>query len=144
VELREENFKQLVDEASDAGYTTELLHADLFRQLTTGAQSAAHLREKRDATRLGVRYDVIVRPSIARKKFATTPFKAELRDLSSAGIGLISPIPLHAKFTIEMPSADGTPYVVTCTARSSQKLGEGAYQIGATFDGDLAPSANAA
>src|SRR5688500_3207909 len=108
VELNEENFKELVAEASDAGHTTELLHVDLFRQLTTGAQSAAHLREKRGATRLGVRYEVIVRPSIARKKFATTPFRAELRNLSSAGIGLISPIPLHAKFTIEMPSVEGT------------------------------------
>lgn len=134
MELRQEQFKELIDEASDAGRATVELHAELFTQLvgdTTPAPSTGE--ERRASARIGVLYAVTVRPIASSPGADTTPFRALLRDLSSDGIGLTCPVPLHARFALELPDKDGVVHSVPCGARSCRRLAEGYYQVGGTF-----------
>jgi hypothetical protein len=148
VELREEQFRQLVQEAAQLTRVTEQLNAEWFKQQvfgggddgrsdaagaapggkTTGAPASA---EKRTATRVRVRYAVAVR--VASKP--TAPFRATMFDLSHAGVGLVCPMGVEGQFTLEMPNRFGILYAVTCQTRSCRPLGgpNAGYAVGATF-----------
>jgi hypothetical protein len=151
VELHEEQFKQLVQEAAQLTRVTEELNAEWFKQQVFGdgegdgkgeakageaggadkSAAGAASAEKRAATRVRVRYAVTMR--VASKPAA--PFRATMFDLSHAGVGLVCPTVVAGQFTLEMPNRFGILYAVTCQTRSCRPLGgpNAGYAVGATF-----------
>lgn len=110
--------------------------AERFKQIVAAARAQGSQRggkEKRDAVRIGVRYTATVRPIIPGINVAATPFTASIRDISCKGVGLTCPVPLVARFSLEMPDVKGVVYVVNCVVIHSRTIDKEQFQIGAAF-----------
>ena len=112
------------------------LTAERFEELLKGAggQKSGRKPERRNSVRLGVRYSVNVRPMFAGSRVAGEPFRAWVRDVSLVGVGLTAPAAMTGKFTLELPNANDTVRSVPCTVKTSRKLPDGQFQIGAVFE----------
>jgi hypothetical protein len=112
------------------------LTAERFEELLKGAggQKSGRKPERRNSVRLGVRYSVTVRPLFAGSRVAGEPFRAWLRDVSLVGVGLTAPAAMSGKFTLELPNANDAVRSVPCAVKTSRKLPDGQFQIGAVFE----------
>jgi hypothetical protein len=63
------------------------------------------------------------------------PATVTVRDLSRAGIGILSPQPLalDQQFVLLLPQADDSPALVLCAVAFWQPVARGAFAIGARF-----------
>jgi hypothetical protein len=145
LDIHEEQFRELLEESAQLGRASREIDADVFKEMAHASVTAAGgagaakpaVADKRAAARIGVRYTVTVRPIISHINLAATPFSAVVVDVSRDGVGLICPVAIHDKFTLEMPNQHGIIFAVTCTKRSARKLAEHRYAVGGTFDDPL-------
>ena len=111
------------------------LSAEQFQDILNGArrQTSGRRSEKRGNVRLGVRYSVTVRPTFARSNAPATPVRAWLRDVSTIGVGLITPAALGGEFAIELTNGHGVLRAVQCRVHSCRPLANGQFQVGALY-----------
>ena len=111
------------------------LTAEQFQDILDGArrQTSGRRSEKRGKVRLGVRYSVTVRPTFTGSRVPATPVRAWLRDVSSIGVGLITPAALGGEFAIELTNRHDVLRAISCRVESCRPLANGQFQVGALY-----------
>jgi hypothetical protein len=111
------------------------LSAEQFQEILDGArrQTSGRQWEKRGKVRLGVRYSVTVRPTFAGSRVPAEPMRAWLRDLSTLGVGLVTPAAMEGEFTIELVNRHRVLRTIPCRVQSCRPLANGQFQVGAHY-----------
>jgi hypothetical protein len=121
------------------------LTAERFKQIVVDArtQIIKERGDRRMSVRIGVRYRATVRlveadavPVTTDQETTAPPMPARIRDISSSGVGLTTPVALGGRFRLEMPSERGMVYGVACSVESCRAVDANQFFIGARFDDD--------
>ena len=90
--------------------------------------------EKRSFFRVGARYQVQLKTDLS-----PTGLNAWVRDISSAGVGLLCPmaLPLGSTLSLELPRRLAEQVSVPCVIRNCNRVALDAFQIGTTFVNDF-------
>ena len=121
------------------------LTAERFKQIVVDArtQIVKERGDRRSSVRIGVRYQATVRrvdvPALALVpsgdgESGLAPMPARVRDISSSGVGLTTPVALDGRFRLELPSERGVMYGVACSVESCRAVDANQFHIGARFD----------
>lgn len=108
----------------------------MFEQIIVGLRGdAGNGRDLRHSPRVGLRSRTIIYPDLL-EDYAADGLMVRIRDLSTRGIGILSPriLPRGSRFTIKLVNNEGAEVVLTYRVTHCQPLSSREFNAGARFD----------